>query len=173
MRPGWLSIAMMVCSTASICCAAPVEQRETQVELVGIHLGQPLQEARRALDGKASFEKEEEGQQVWRMLHDPSTQYVIFGANRENQVRYVTTLAATDGPPMACPPLGDVSTAVKTGAAGNMELRREVKQAGENLTIIARGKSPEHLSSCSIKAQGSGFEQDEEEEEQREKSKHR
>jgi len=149
---------------------AVARAQQTPVELFGIHVNEPEEEVRRALNGRASFEKQDEGQQVWRILNDPSMQYVILGFDREQQVRYVTTLAATGGPPMACPPLGNVSTAAKTGNAGSMELRRELRQPGEDVTIIAHGPSPDHLSSCSIKKQGAGIEQ-EEEEEQREKSK--
>jgi hypothetical protein len=48
---------------------------EPEVELAGIHIGQPLDQVRHALSGKASFEKEDEGQQVWRVLRDPAVRH--------------------------------------------------------------------------------------------------
>lgn len=138
---------------------------EPEVELAGIHIGQPLDQVRHALSGKASFEKEDEGQQVWRVLTDPAMQYVILGFDRERRVRYITALAAPGGAPLTCAPLGDAPNPVKSGKAGNNEWWREIKQPGMELRVIARGASPDRLSSCSIRKQGAGLEQEEEEEE--------
>ena len=158
-----------VATTSTLAFAAAHEA--APLELMGVHIGQTEEQARHALTGHASFDKEVENQQIWRVLQDPSMQYIFIGFDHERRVRYVTTVAASSGPPMACAPLGDPATAVKKGDAPFVEFRREVKQEDETLAIIAKGPSAEHLSRCSIKKVGGG--EEEEEEEQRERSKQR
>jgi hypothetical protein len=163
--------AVAISMVLPACCAAAA-QTAPPTQLQGIHIGEPADEVRRELSPKASFEKEEEGQQVWRVLKDPSVQYVFVGFDRERTVRYVTTVASPLGTPMPCAPLGDPGTAVKREEPGNIEMRRDIRQPGVDLTVIARGPSPDRLRICSIKKQGAGLEQ-EEEEEQRERPKHK
>lgn len=161
------SAAALACMAASSAVMASA-QTSRPLELMGVRIGETTDQVRRVLEPRASFDKEVEGQQIWRVLHDPSLQYVFVGFDGEKHVRYVTTVAAVNGPPMACSPLGDVASAVRKGDARFVEYRREIKQEEETVAVIAKGSSADHLSRCSIKKEGASAE---EEEEQRERTK--
>ena len=136
--------------------------------LFGLHIGQPAAQVQAALAGHATFQREEERQQIWQVVDDPAMQYLIIGFDRDRQVRYVTALAKQDGTAMHCAPLGDQATATKSISSGAIELRKDLEEAGQDLTIIARGSSPDHLASCSIKKRGVVEDPDEAEQEHRE-----
>ena len=161
------SLRFAITALASALPLCTSQAAEPAVELAGIHIGQPLDQVRQALNGRASFEKEDEGQQVWRVLHDPAMQYLIMGFDRERRVRYITAVAAAGGPPLSCAPLGDAPVPAKAGKAGNGEWLREIHESGMELRVIARGAALDRLTSCSVKKQGAGLEQEEEEEERR------
>ncbi len=115
--------------------------------LRGISLGESQTRTRAALSPIATFEKEEEGQQVWRLKHDPAAQYLFVGFDAGERVRYVT-LIAKPNTALPCPALGKSRAVRRRGVPGNYEFTRPF---GENRIVIARGPSPARLTLCSLK----------------------
>jgi len=93
-----------------------------------------------ALKNRATFEREEEGQEVWKANAGPIHHFIV-GYNPEDEVRFITALG-TDVP---CNALG--SSPKIAGNAPDITLQH----AETSYLVIAHGSARDHLSSCSLK----------------------
>ena len=125
-------------------------------EILGIRLAMPQSKARAQLAKIGQMQKEEEGQEVWRLLGDKNYAHLIVGFDKEKRVRYVTALAEPNGTPVKYEDLGDLGKAARTGQAGNITYTwkgRDEKDKFEYLAI-AKGKDTQRLASFSVKRLG-------------------
>jgi hypothetical protein len=116
----------------------------------------PEAKARAQLAKIGQMQKEEEGQQVWRLLGDEHYAHLIVGFDAEKRVRYVTAITEPSGTAVKYGDLGDVSKATRTGQPGNLTYTwkgRDDKEKFEYLAI-AKGKDAQRLSSFSVKRLG-------------------
>lgn len=125
--------------------------------LKGVSLGQSEQQVRKALTTTADFQKEDEGQQVWKLRDDAQAQYVFVGFDAEKRVRYVTVMAKPKQS-IPCAPLGEGPSVQRRGKAGNYEFMRKLDI---DEVVLAKGPDADHLLFCSLKKlQAKGEEQD-------------
>ena len=108
--------------------------------LLSIHLRDAKSAVASRLKFQATFEGEEEGQQVWELLSGP-IQHVIIGYDREDKVRYVTTV----GTNVPCEPLA--ASPKITGKPPDVTF----VSPAEGALVSAHGSDRDHLASCSIK----------------------
>ena len=92
------------------------------------------------LRSRATFQREEEGQQIFE-LHAGSIKNLIVGYDANNKVRYVTAL----GNHVSCEVLGPAPKTV--GKPPDLIFQRTL----DSFLVIAHGTNPSHLTSCSIK----------------------
>lgn len=130
--------------------------------LDGISLGDRQQHVVSMLRKTAQMQREEEGQQVWKLNNDSSVAFLLIGYDKDRLVRYITELAHQGGS-LPCKPLTD--SPHKTGTEGNYVFTRDYKSQDSDMLAIAHGSDASHLSSCSIKRVGAGSEEEEEERE--------
>lgn len=130
--------------------------------LRGVRLDMPKQKVHKLLEKTAQFQNLEENQELWTLAGDSSARSIIVGYTPDNKVRYVTVFAKTGHAPLECKPLGSLATAVRTGSPGNYTFTRNWRDQKEEFTALARGSSPERLTSCSVKKIGAQMEDEEE-----------
>ncbi len=111
-----------------------------QPTLAKVSLGESRTAAHAHLKHQATFQREEEGQEIWKS-NSGSTQNLIVGYNAEGEVRYITALG-TDIP---CDALG--SSPQQTGHTPDLTFQRPEK----SFVVIAHGPARDHLTSCSLK----------------------
>lgn len=122
----------------------------------------PEAKARAQLAKIGQLQKEDEGQEVWRLLGDKNYAHLIVGFDKEKRVRYVTALAESTGTPVKYTDLGDLSKATRSGQPGNLTYTwkgRDEKDKFEYLAI-AKGKDANQLSSFSVKRPGARGEEE-------------
>jgi hypothetical protein len=130
--------------------------------LRGVRLNMPKQKVHKLLEKTAQFRDLEENQELWTLAGDPSARSIVVGFTPDNKVRYVTVFAKTGGAPLECKPLGSLATAVRTGSQGNYTFTRNWRYQKEDFTALARGSSPDRLTSCSVKKIGAQIDDEEE-----------
>jgi hypothetical protein len=151
----------------SFCAILPAAERRTispipPPEILGVSLGMPYAQARTVLAKLGQMQKEEEGQQVWRLLGNEHYQFLIVGFDGERRVRYVTALADASGTPLNYQDVGDIVNATRTGQPGNLTFTwkgTDRKPKFEYLAI-AKGKDAQRLSSFTVKRMGVRAEED-------------
>ena len=119
--------------------------------LHGISLGERERDVTTTLRKHAQMQREEEGQQVWKLNKDSSVAFLLIGYARDRRVRYITELPP-QGSSLACKPLTD--SPHKTGTNGNYTFTRDYKSKDSETLAVAHGSDASHLSSCSIKRVG-------------------
>lgn len=124
--------------------------------LIGVSLHDTKMAVQSKLKPHATFQREEEGQQIWHMTEGP-IENLIVGYDAEHRVRYVTAL----GTRVPCESLG--ATPKTTGKAPDLIFQRDLP----NLLVVAHGPDLSHLASCSLKDPHSGMTDPDEEERQR------
>jgi hypothetical protein len=161
--PIWLALFFL---SASLLISSVVEERPFGTipppEILGVRLAMPYRAARAQLAKIGQLQKEEEGQEVWRLLGDKHYAHLVVGFNKEKRVRYVTALAEPMGTPVKYTDLGDLSKAARSGQPGNLTYTwkgRDEKDKFEYLAI-AKGKEANQLSSFSVKRLGARGEED-------------
>jgi hypothetical protein len=108
--------------------------------LAGVALNDTKPMVRSALTSVATFQREEEGQQIWE-FHSGPVKTLIVGFNAEGKARYITTLG-TDVP---CEPLGNSPQTI--GKPPDLTFQRTLN----DILVIAHGSSLAHLNACSLK----------------------
>lgn len=126
-------------------------------QLSGVRLEMAKARVHTVLDRIADYKSEDENQEVWTLKNDPSIQSLIVGYAPDNRVRYLTTLPKTAGKALPCQPLGDIKKAQVAGTAGNYVYTRSWKQDEDEFVASARAEAG-HLTRCSVKKVGVGFE---------------
>ena len=119
--------------------------------LHGISLGDREQHVMPMLRKTAQMQREEEGQQVWKLNNDSTVAFLLIGYDKDHRVRYITELANKGGT-LPCKPL--TGSPQKTGATGNYTFTRDYKSQDSEMLAVAHGSDAAHLSSCSIKRVG-------------------
>src|SRR5262245_12983569 len=152
-------IFLLLVSTTLFISSFAEERRASPIpapEILGIRLAMPYPAAHAQLGKIGQLQKEEEGQEVWRLLGDKHYQFLIVGFDGERRVRYVTALADPNGTPMKYEEVGDLAKAGRTGEAGNLTFtwKGEDKKGKLEYLAIAKGKDPQRLSSFSVKRLG-------------------
>ncbi|ABF39203.1 hypothetical protein Acid345_0198 [Candidatus Koribacter versatilis Ellin345] len=111
-----------------------------QPSLVKVSLGQTRSTVHAQLKDQATFDREEEGQEIWKSNSGP-IQHVIIGYDAEGEVRYITAV----GSDISCDALG--TSPQQTGHAPDLTFQRPEK----SYLVIAHGPARDHLTSCSLK----------------------
>src|SRR5262245_29600684 len=151
--------ALLYVCALSLAASSSEEGRTSPIplpEILGIRLAMTYPAAHAQLGKIGQLQKEEEGQEVWRLLGDKHYQFLIVGFDGERRVRYVTALADPNGTPMKYEEVGDLAKAGRTGEAGNLTFtwKGEDKKGKLEYLAIAKGKDPQRLSSFSVKRLG-------------------
>ncbi|GAC1654171.1 MAG: hypothetical protein NVS9B15_14830 [Acidobacteriaceae bacterium] len=161
--------------TISLCLlllgAASAQERRPETSLRGIRIGESQAEVKQALAKSADLQREEEGQQVWKLRSDADADFVLVGYDTEHRIRYVTLVAKKDRS-LRCDVLGDIAKAQSEGKPGNMHFSAPVGDRDENIIAVARGESADHINFCSLKRVGAKTEEDEEEAREHRERKH-
>ena len=125
-------------------------------EILGVRLAMPYTAAHAQLVKLGQLQKEEEGQQVWRLLGNEHYAHLIVGFDGENRVRYVTALAEANATPVKYEDVGDLTKATRTGQPGNLTFTWKSRDRKGNFEYlaIAKGKDANKLSSFSVKRLG-------------------
>jgi hypothetical protein len=111
-----------------------------QPTLADISLNDSKPAVQSKLKSRATFQREEEGQQIWE-LHSSAAKTLIVGFDDEGKVRYITAL----GTNIPCDLLGP--SPQTTGKPPDLTFQRTLHP----LLVIAHGSAPAHLNSCSLK----------------------
>jgi hypothetical protein len=137
--------------------AAPlVAAKRPAPQILGLRLGMSYDQARSRLVEIGQFKSEDEGQQVWILIHDQRYQYAIIGFDRDRQVRYVTVLARPYGKPVSYAEVGDLAQAALSGGPGNLRYtwRASDKKGRLEDLVIAKGKDQHYLDRYAVKRLG-------------------
>jgi hypothetical protein len=158
-------ISLLALSSSLLTAALAEEHRSTSIpppEILGVRLAMPYAAAHAQLAKLGQLQKEDEGQEVWRLLGDEHYQFLIVGFDAERRVRYVTALAEANATPLKYDEVGDLGKAARTGQPGNLTFtwKGEDKKAKLEYLAIAKGKDPQRLSSFSVKRLGVRGEED-------------
>lgn len=130
-----------------ILCAFATAAAAQSPAILSVSLDDSRSTAEAKLKKQAKFEREEEGQQIWR-LNAGDAETVIVGYDGEGKVRYVTALARS-GKSVPCELLGnDMKTA---GNPPDLLFQGTLTSQDEEVLVIGRGPDLHHLASCSLK----------------------
>ncbi len=128
--------------------------------LAGIRLEMSKDQVHKILSRVATYKSADENQEVWSVTHDASMSFVFVGFAPDNRVRYITTLARTDGgSPLKCAPLNNPKDSKVTGTPPDTVYTRSWTEHEESYVAIAHG-TPGHFTLCAVKKVGSGVEND-------------
>jgi hypothetical protein len=132
---------------------------EPAPEILGVRLGMDHAKAHARLTKLAQFKSEDERQEVWTLRQDKRYQYLIVGFDREHKVRYVTAVARPRGQSVDYNTIGDLASAERREAPGNIRYIWRPKKHENDLEflIIARGQEPHRLSMYSVKRVGTNI----------------
>jgi len=157
-RPAFLSLL----ATALLLCAAAPKQSPS---IKGVSIGDTENATKQSLLKSASFVREEEGQQVWKLNNDPDAEFLLIGYDADHHVRYVTAVAKP-GSTLKCEILGDARQPDKQGKSGTLQFTHPIGDPDDHIIAVARGESRDKLRLCSLKRLGAkSAEEDEEEHE--------
>jgi hypothetical protein len=133
--------------------------------LRGVRLNMPKHKVHRLLEKTAKLRNLEENQELWTLADDAAARSIIVGYTPDDEVRYVTVFAKTKDQrrSLECKPLRNLASAVRTGSPGNYTFIRNWRDGkNEEFTALARGASPDQLTSCSVKKIGAQIEDESE-----------
>ena len=141
-----LKCALMVLLTGAALAQEP------SILNVSLHDSKSAVQAK--LKVRATFQREEEGQQVWQ-VRDAEIKNLIVGFDAEDRVRYITAL----GTNVPCRALG--LSPKSRGKAPDLVFQRSL----DDVLVVGHGADAKHLTSCSLKNPKAQMPDEEEEKE--------
>ena len=160
MRRAAFLAALLELLVLSLSASAVGKQPAPQI--LGLRLGMSYSQAHARLSQIGQFKSEDEGQQVWTLIHNKHYQYLIIGFDRERAVRYVTVLARPDGQPVSYADVGNLAGATRSGGEGNLRYtwKANDKKGRFEYLAIAKGTDRRYLNRYAVKRLGVANDED-------------
>ena len=145
---------------ASLVFCAPVGATELKRDILGLRLNMTKAEAEARLKEIGTFVRDErKGQQIWE-LRDDRFSHLIFGADSDGRIRFVTAVAreGEEAKRVRYSEIGDPKKARQAGDPAiknfNYEWSLAKGKDAPEMLVMARGRHEEFLSTYSIKRLG-------------------
>ena len=139
---------------------APLGATEIKRDILGLRLNMTKSEAEARLKEIGTFVRDErKGQQIWE-LRDERFSHLIFGADNEGRIRFVTVVAreGEEAKRVRYSEIGDTNKARQAGDPAiknfNYEWSAAAGKDTPEMLVMARGRHEEFLSTYSIKRVG-------------------